>query len=212
MLASGMPAADRLQDVQRLRKGVLRVLCGLFLVPILLTDSYWYKHASPLYGVIETLGAVLIVACIFGRTWCSLYIGGRKKRELVMSGPYSMSRNPLYVFTLIGAFGAGAQSGSLTVATWFVGVVFLVFDSVVRQEETFLVQAFPEDFAAYAVRVPRYLPRFSAWRDVDELIVRPALIRRTFLDATLFLLAIPAADIIETLQRHGTLLVLMYLP
>ena len=39
--------------------------------------------------MIEWAGIVLIVACILGRTWASLYIGGRKIDALVMDGPYS---------------------------------------------------------------------------------------------------------------------------
>ena len=47
-------------------------------------------------------------------TWSSLYIAGRKGRELVTVGPYSTCRNPLYFFSIVGAAGMGAQSGSLT--------------------------------------------------------------------------------------------------
>jgi protein-S-isoprenylcysteine O-methyltransferase Ste14 len=54
-----------------------------------------------------------------GRTWCSLDISGRKKRELVTVGPYALVRNPLYIFTLLEAFGIGAQSGSMLSAGWF---------------------------------------------------------------------------------------------
>ena len=42
----------------------------------------------------------MILICILGRTWATLYIGGQKQRELVTKGPYSVVRNPLYLFTL----------------------------------------------------------------------------------------------------------------
>jgi protein-S-isoprenylcysteine O-methyltransferase Ste14 len=47
-----------------------------------------------------------------------------------MDGPYSLMRNPLYVFTMVGAVGMGAQSGSVLVAAWFGVVTFLVFQTV----------------------------------------------------------------------------------
>lgn len=210
-MAAAAPG-DHLQQVQHARKWRLRGLFLLVLVPLVLTDSYWYAHGSWVYPVIEWVGTALIVVCILGRTWCSLYIGGRKKRELVTVGPYSLARNPLYVFTLLGAFGIGSQSGSLLVGSLFAAVTLFVFARVVRDEEAFLRREFPVEFAAYAARVPRFWPRFREWRDVDELVVKPRLIWRTFGDASLFLLSIPIADLLETLQRQGSVPVLLLLP
>ena len=62
----------------------------------------------------ERVGALAILCCIFGRTWCSLYIAGRKKQELVMGmALYSLMRNSLYVFTMVGAVGINAVHGPL---------------------------------------------------------------------------------------------------
>jgi hypothetical protein len=83
---------------------------------------------------------------------------------------------------------------------------------VARREEAFLAANFPGDFAAYAARVPRFWPRLSQWREADELRVRPRLVRRTFLEACLFLLAVPAASLLAWLQQLGHLPVLLNLP
>ena len=200
-----------LQALQQRRKQVLTVGVVLWVLLLLFTKSHW-DTAPTIRAAIAGVGLLAILVCIMGRTWCTLYIGGLKKRELVTTGPYSVVRNPLYVFTIMGAFGSGAQSGSLLVACWFAISATLVFRHVVRREEGFLAAQFPAEFAAYAARVPRFRPRFSAWRDVAELTVVPRIVRRTFLDATLFLLPIPAADILEWLQRHGYIPVLLHLP
>ncbi|MGU9537294.1 methyltransferase family protein, partial [Proteus mirabilis] len=86
---------------------------------------------------VEHLGMVAIMVCVLGRAWCALYIGGRKKQEIVTSGPYSLCRNPLYVFSVIGAFGVGAQTGSLSVGLAFALACWGVFLIVARREESY---------------------------------------------------------------------------
>lgn len=205
-------AKPHLQKVQAVRKGVLAAALAAAVVALSCTDSIWRTRSPAFYEAIEWLGVFLIFVCICGRTWCTLYIGGRKKDELVTRGPYSIVRNPLYVFTLIGAFGIGAQFASIVVAIAMTVIAAIVFRSVVAQEEEFLASAFPESWGNYSASVARFLPRLHLWRDSDELLIKPALVMKTFLDACLFVLAIPAADMFEVAQAHGWLPVLMLLP
>jgi isoprenylcysteine carboxyl methyltransferase (ICMT) family protein YpbQ len=195
------PATDiDLQALQRKRKLVLTLGGAVLLLLMLFTQSRWRTEAPHLY------------LSILGRTWCTLYIGGLKKRELVTAGPYSLVRNPLYVFSALGAAGIGAQTGSALLALLFAAGALAVFQVVARHEESFLAATFPADFAAYAARVPRFWPRLSQWREADELRVKPRLVRRTFLEACLFLLALPAAQLVTSLQQLGLLPVLLDLP
>jgi protein-S-isoprenylcysteine O-methyltransferase Ste14 len=213
MTASLTPATgSNLQVLQRKRKQLMLVAVTLLILLLLVIASHWRDPAPHLYALIEKIGLACIVVCILGRTWCTLYIGGRKKRELISEGPYSVVRNPLYVFTSIGAAGIGAQSGSIVLALLATIVSLATFYAVVLQEEAFLAATFPEDFPTYAARVPRFWPRLSAWREADELVVKPHLVRRTFLDACVFLLAVPIAGAVDWLQRLGYLPVLFYLP
>ena len=148
-------------------------------------------------------GVVLILICIAGRTWCTLYIGGLKKKQLVTQGPYSLVRNPLYVFTIIGVAGVGAQAGSITMPVGLALLVAIVFYAVALQEQAFLADTFGDEYRAYAERVPLFFPRFSTWQEADQLLVMPVLVRRTFMDASLFLLAVPVNDLIQWLQDDG---------
>ena len=208
-----MPPDDaHLQSLQRRRKQAFMLGLALWLVFLLFTQSRWRVSAPHLHTLIWGTGLALILVCIVGRTWCTLYIGGLKKRELVIKGPYSVVRNPLYVFTAIGAMGVGAQAGSVLAAAAFGALSLTIFAVVVRREEAFLAATFPESFADYAARVPRFWPRFSAWQEADELLVRPRLVRRTFLDACMFLLAVPATNLIDRLQGVGEFPVLFLLP
>src|ERR1700694_4620271 len=104
--ASSSPVA--LGAIQTVRKAVLFVAVLLAIGLVVVADSRW-PGGHPLHESIEWIGISCIVFAIVGRTWSSLYIGGRKTRTLVSVGPYSVSRNPLYVFSIIGGVGVGAQ-------------------------------------------------------------------------------------------------------
>ena len=158
---------------------------------------------SIMHEAVERSGIILILIAIVGRVWCSLYIGGRKLQTLVRKGPYSISRNPLYVFSAVAAFGVGAQLGSLTLAILAGAATLLIFYFVVRQEEQALTAHFSAEFAHYRARVPRFLPNLFLWREAETLTVHPALVRQTFLDACVFLLAAPAVKTIGYLQDGG---------
>lgn len=191
-------SAVDIQSVQRWRKAGILV-GGLLLVVCAALVTSWPLLEHP----VEHLGLIAIMVCIIGRAWCSLYIGGRKKQEIISAGPYSVSRNPLYVFSFIGAFGIGAQSGSLSVGLVFGLACWVVFRIVVGREERFLSDAFGHDYQAYRERTPRFLPKLSLWRDEAEIMIRPVFFVRTVRDGFVFLLALPLFEAIEQLQRLG---------
>lgn len=202
---------DNLSHVQRRRKQFAGGSGVLLLFVLLFTQSYWPPDTVVHEGF-EWTGYALILACIAGRTWCSLYIGGRKKQVLVQQGPYSLSRNPLYLFSVLGGAGVGFQAGSLITGLVLGLFVFALFSVVIAQEEAFLRDRFPAEFNAYAAAVPRWGPRVSAWRDAPEVTIHPRLVLVTFRDALWFLLAIPLLEGIELLQEAGWLPVLLQLP
>ena len=206
-----MTGAD-LQRLQHRRKQVLIVGIAVGVALFTITDSHWRLMWPRAHRSIQWSGLLLILVCILGRTWCTLYIGGQKQRELVTKGPYSVVRNPLYLFTLFGAAGIGALSGSMVMAAVCAGFATVVFLSVVRQEEQFLLATFPHEFPTYAARVPRLVPRLSVWQDAAQLIVKPRLVHRTFLDASLFLMAVPLVGIKALVRDFLWLPIMMYLP
>jgi protein-S-isoprenylcysteine O-methyltransferase Ste14 len=217
--AAPQPVEDRLSLVQRRRKQFAFGSGLLLLLVLLFTESMWPSDTLP-HESLELLGYGLILLCIAGRTWCSLYIGGRKKKLLVDQGPYSLSRNPLYLFSVLGGIGVGLQAGNVVTGVVLGLFVFALFSVVIAQEEGFLKSKFegflkskfPEDFAAYAAKVPRWGPRFSRWHSDAELTVQPRMVLITFRDALSFLIAIPLLEGIEILQNAGWLPVLLHLP
>jgi protein-S-isoprenylcysteine O-methyltransferase Ste14 len=197
--------------VQTVRKIVLFAAAALGVFIFAVSNS---RHTSDghVHELIEWIGIVLIVACILGRTWASLYIGGRKIDELVTIGPYSTMRNPLYFFSFLGAAGVGAQIGSVVVAIVCGLIAFVVFYIVVLQEEKLLLERYGDSYKAYMARVPRFFPNPKLWQDEPTLTIRPPRVLMTFADALVFLLAVPVAEGFEYLQDIGALPVLFLLP
>jgi len=198
-------------DVQIIRKIVLGFAALIGILMFALTSA---SSESGTMGreLIEWAGVVAIVICILGRTWCSLYIGGHKIERFVTVGPYSVSRNPLYFFSILGAAGAGAQLGSVLSGFVFGLLAWVVFYVVILQEERVMAERYRSEFAAYTASVPRLLPNPRLWRDLPTLKVMPSKVLRTFADAMLFLLVVPIAEAFERLQHIGVLPVLFRLP
>src|SRR6187399_1591484 len=85
-------------------------------IAVVMASRPFSSEGNLLHETVERSGFFLILIAIVGRTWCSMYISGRKLAALVTDGPYSISRNPLYLFSSIAAFGVGAQFGSIVIA------------------------------------------------------------------------------------------------
>jgi protein-S-isoprenylcysteine O-methyltransferase Ste14 len=201
---------DELSRYQRRRRIVLAALIAIIFMALLFVRSA-VASDDGLHEHIEAFGIGAILVAILGRTWCTLYIGGRKSAEIVRGGPYSVTRNPLYVFSTIGAAGIGAMTGSVTVAVALAVLCHAAFHSVILVEEAYLDENFGEPYRQYMKEVPRFLPKPSLFRESDMLSVRPQLLYRTFADGLLFLAAYPFFEAIEYLQDTGAVPMLLRL-
>lgn len=189
LVEASRPDPRVIQRVQRIRKAVLLVAI-LGVIGLSMATRPALSGAAAHAGILSA-GVIALVVAIVGRAWCSLYIGGRKKSEIVDRGPYSVSRNPLYVFSFLGAFGMGAQTGSLALAGLFTAIAVAVFLATVRREEAWLLGTFGEDYRRYRDATPRFWPRWSGWRDEPDLTVAPQYFLTTLRDGSAMLLAVP---------------------
>lgn len=201
----------RLGKYQRKRRLVLAVAIAAVFTAMLFGQSA-FQPGTPTHEILEMVGILLIVLGIVGRLWCTLYIGGRKFYEIVTSGPYSISRNPLYVFSTLAAAGVGAQMGSIVIALGFTAICALAFHVVILREERSLSLRHGAEYAAYLARVPRFIPNFSLYEEGDVGSVRPKALRRTLLDGLVFLVALPVFELIDHAQLTGALPVLFRVP
>lgn len=106
------------------------------------------------------LGALLIIPGLLVRALASGHV--RKNEALATSGPYAYTRNPLYLGSLLIGMGFCVAARS-----WWVGIALVVmfgaiYVPVIRDEEAFLRQKFPE-FEEYERNIPRMLPRLTRY-------------------------------------------------
>lgn len=134
----------------------------LFLVPVLLLAVFSH-HSHVEDSIVDTLlgatGLVLLVGAMAGRIWASAHVSGRKDRVLVTTGPYAFVRHPLYLFSLLGFFGAGLAFESLLLGATFTAVFFVSHWPEMRAEEERLATLFGDSHERYRERVPRLFPR-----------------------------------------------------
>ena len=164
-----------------------------------------WDEASFLHEFLEMLGFIFILGCIFGRLLSILYVGGRKNSDLVVSGPYSITRNPLYLFSAIGAVGIGLMFGSVIVAAILGVCTYVIFDVTSRKEEEFLHATFGRTYEGYVARTPRFWPNPWLFRDEQQHAFSTEALKRTFFDALYFLAVFPVIEGFEYLQVAGYL-------
>jgi protein-S-isoprenylcysteine O-methyltransferase Ste14 len=112
------------------------------------------------------VGAVVVAPGLLIRALASGHV--RKNQALATSGPYAYTRNPLYLGSLLIGVGFCVAARSWWVGLALVVMFVAIYVPVIRDEETFLRQMFPE-FEGYARRVPRMLPRLArGWSPSSE--------------------------------------------
>lgn len=103
-------------------------------------------------------GMALALAGLLLRGWATGHLD--KNRDLCIGGPYSHTRNPLYLGTALVGMGFALAGGVWWIALLFAAVLAMVYLPVVIEEESHLRDLFP-GFADYAERVPRFLPSLT---------------------------------------------------
>ena len=110
------------------------------------------------------LSLLLVVPGLLLRGYASGYV--QKNAELTTTGPYGYTRNPLYLGSMLIAFGFALGARSLWIAVALAVLFAVIYIPVIRSEEEYLRSAF-SGFDAYAARVPRLLPRLATARGAN---------------------------------------------
>lgn len=184
---------------QKKRLLVMQVGAVLAAGVLLLSRPAW-NEAAAAHEFIEVLGLALVVLCVLGRLWSILYVGGKKNAELVTAGPYSMTRNPLYFFSTVGAIGIGLIFGSLIAAVVLGGLTFQVLVVTANKEAGYLTSKFGSAYETYARHTPMFWPNPLRYNDPLEVSFSPVALKSTFFDGLYFLAIFPLIEFVEFLR------------
>jgi protein-S-isoprenylcysteine O-methyltransferase Ste14 len=145
----------------------LRALLSFLVLPGIVAFVMPAWLAWPLNGrVLHLVGVPPFVAGVALLMWCvrEFYAAGKgtlapwdPPPHLVVSGPYRVSRNPMYVGVVLILIG-WAAAFALRALWYYAGAVTVIFHlRVVLGEEPWQARAFGDEWERYRARVPRWL-------------------------------------------------------
>ncbi len=140
------------------------ILTGfLYAFPFLYMEQPFLESAMDFFGIIAVLKGTFLRMAARGYKKS----GSAQGHELVMSGPYTLVRNPMY----LGSFLMGAGFVLLVWPWWglpiFTGLFYFRFLPQVKAEEAHLRETFGAAYESYCRRVPRFFPSIGSLRQLN---------------------------------------------
>lgn len=107
---------------------------------------------------IDILATALLLWC-FGlfTTKRTTILPRRPVNQLVLTGPYQFSRNPMYVSLTLYHLGIAIGTGNLWQAIGFPVFILALRRWVIQPEESYLLQRFGTEYREYCSQVRRWL-------------------------------------------------------
>lgn len=133
----------------------------------------FYENAN-IWGLI--FGFAIALSGELIRLWGVSWAGSETRTTgdvggtyLIVSGPFSYVRNPLYVGNILMYLGIGFMSFAIFPYLQIIALVFFLFQysTIVKEEEGYLKKTFGADYENYSKNVRRFLPRLSAYKGLN---------------------------------------------
>ena len=196
---------------ERARRTVSKIAFVAFVIAAVVNDP---PNPPAVTESMEIVGFALLIGAMIGRIWSALYLTGRKSKVLCTAGPFSLSRNPLYLFSFLGAIGIGLLTESFTLLAILAVSYLIYYHFVITNEEKRLAELFGQNFQDYKRCVPRLIPwKLHRYERIEALSVQTRPFMHAVLDTSMFLWAFFAFEAVEAVAVGfgWKLPVLMYL-
>ena len=138
---------------------------GWLPVPILILAIFFpgYDHSK----LIIISGILLVILGESGRLWSVGFAGGITRtrkgdlHELIVTGPFAVVRNPIYISNMIMYSGAALMMGAPSLVPFVTLYFFIEYSLIIVYEESILTKAFGVQYAAYKKSVNRWIPNLN---------------------------------------------------
>jgi len=122
----------------------------------------WLAHPGPRSMLAS---AALVVPGLWLRGYAAGYV--KKNTELTTTGPYAYTRNPLYLGSMLIAFGFAAAAASWILLAALTVLFAAIYVPTIQSEEAWLREHFA-NFQEYTHCVPRLMPRLTPAKSSGE--------------------------------------------
>lgn len=189
----------------RSRIWLSRALAVSFVALLLISVEGWQTTNPVFEHGLRSIGWVLLGMGVLGRCWCGSYISGYKNNRLIMEGPYSLCRNPLYFFSFLAGLGLMFITETLIMPAAFCVVYLAYYAQVIRAEEKTLASMHGESFVEYMQQIPRFWPSSEHYREPETQTVSTKQYRRHLSEGIWFIILGTGIEFIEALHNAQVL-------
>ena len=138
---------------------------GWLPVPILVLAAFMPVYDNSRFVIIS--GIILVMLGEAGRLWSVGFAGGITRtrkgdlHELIVTGPFAVVRNPIYISNIIMYSGAALMMGAPALVPFVLLYFFIEYTLIIIYEESILTKAFGQQYEIYKKTVNRWLPNFN---------------------------------------------------
>lgn len=122
--------------------------------------AFW-KHPALFHPAIA-----LVLLGITLRIWAAGHI--TKNSSLTRSGPYALTRNPLYLGSFLSAVGVFSLVQAWSLLAVFLPTFALFYGATILGEEKYLATVYGDDYATYCSQVGVFFPKPTLIRSSDD--------------------------------------------
>ena len=142
-------------------------------IPIVLMIIYF---SNPIISFVF-YGLFMLIIGESIRMYSVSYAGGVTRTmnvgapELCTSGPYSRTRNPLYIGNMLIYLGVVLVAGGKFLSILFlIVIIYFIFQysMIISLEEEKLKKLFGNQYEEFCNNVPRIFPRLKPWKNIDN--------------------------------------------
>lgn len=153
------------EHFHRLCRNTIPPVYFLSALVLMYISSYFLPVSHLIYVPLRVFGILLVIAGLVLGSWSIMLFRQagtplqpfEKPVNLVRTGPYKYSRNPVYLGMLIMLTGIWIALGTFSPLFVLLLFFYIIQEAFVKQEELFLEEHFGDDYRQYCRNVRRWI-------------------------------------------------------